>query len=294
MSVELMSMVWKRLDVSGGELILALSLADFSNNQGESIFPSVKTLCDTTRQSRSTVQRQLARFREVGWLQVVGAGGLIGGREKTTEYRINPEWVKGVNLTGFPDVVRDETSEIKGVNLTGFPDKGPDLQHERAPSESVKGLTAVTHDPSLTTKNLGGADATPATPSGPRGAAPKPEPKPKGALSQPPARFDEHVSRGRWWRHAVGYVLPAASVLDIIPPRTLRLEDVSNIYTRSTLTDACREITAWAVTEHAKAWPDDTDRRLVHITEEIESRLKRMLGDITPTPAAKRAEEAAA
>jgi len=44
MSVEVMSMVFKHYPEGGSEMLLALALADFSNDTGTQIYPSVAAL----------------------------------------------------------------------------------------------------------------------------------------------------------------------------------------------------------------------------------------------------------
>lgn len=180
-----MTMIWDRLDASGGELNLALSLADHSDDDGESIYPSVARLSHKTRQGERTVRRQLGHFRDTGWLQVVKQGGLVGGRGKTTEYRINPDWIKGAELAGFPDVRSATYADEKGAELAGFPEKGCQTEHERVPSGAVNPATAVAANPSLPIKNPRGAERR----AIPAGSPLAPEKKIQ----------DEALSRAWWW-----------------------------------------------------------------------------------------------
>jgi hypothetical protein len=126
--------------------------------------------------------------------------------------------------------------------------------------------------------------------------APEPKRKSKADLPAAPLQFDETRSRQRWWNHAVNWVLPAASVLEIagVPPKTSRLEEISNVYTRRTLSDVCADLTTWAVSEHRRVWPKDSDAELRDITAEIESRLRRTLSDIKPRPASASSSDEAA
>jgi len=173
-----MSMIWKRLDVQGGELTLALALGDFANDHGESIWPSVATLCFKTRQGERTVRRQLARFRELKWLEIVKQGG---GAGQTTLYRINPEWIKGANLAGFPDLKCREFADEKGADLAGIKEKPCHPGHETLPSATENPATAVAPNPSGSTNKPLSA-ATRAIPSGSR-AAKTPEETEKADLA---------------------------------------------------------------------------------------------------------------
>lgn len=96
MSVKIMSMVFDRYTDGGGEMLLALALADHASNEGENIFPSVKALAEKTRQSERSVQYQLRKMEADGWLILVNAGN--GGRNQRREYIISPEWIKGAEI----------------------------------------------------------------------------------------------------------------------------------------------------------------------------------------------------
>jgi hypothetical protein len=100
MSIAVMTAVWQRLDVVE-ELVLALALADWADDDGTNIFPSVELLQHKTRKSRRTVQRQLRALERVGWLELVSPRK--GGQYLSAEYRISAAWLKGVNLTRLPD-----------------------------------------------------------------------------------------------------------------------------------------------------------------------------------------------
>lgn len=96
MSVKVMTAVFERYPEGGGEMILALALADHSHDDGTHIYPSVETLASKTRQSPRAVQYQLRRMEQSGWLILVGEAG--GGRGKCREYRINPDWINGAEI----------------------------------------------------------------------------------------------------------------------------------------------------------------------------------------------------
>lgn len=113
-----MSEVFARYPNGGGEMLLALALADHADDGGNNIFPSIKALAEKTRQSERTVQYQLRRMEESGWLMRVGYGN--GGRSQTTEYRISPIWVKGADIAplqkGANDDKKGATDDTKGCN----------------------------------------------------------------------------------------------------------------------------------------------------------------------------------
>ncbi|RAQ93325.1 hypothetical protein A4G86_27250 [Burkholderia pseudomallei] len=130
MSVKVMNAVFERYPEGGGEMILALALADHSHDDGTHIYPSVDKLAAKTRQSPRAVQYQLRRMQQSGWLILVSESK--GGRGNTREYRINSDWINGAELApissgskgaknapngkGANDDVKGATDDIKGAN----------------------------------------------------------------------------------------------------------------------------------------------------------------------------------
>lgn len=98
MSVKLMSLVWDKLPSSGSELLCMLALADFANDAGGSIHPSMKTLAEKIRVSESQARRILHKFISDGIVCVVGNHG-GGAPGMTRHYQINVSVLKSM-----PDV----------------------------------------------------------------------------------------------------------------------------------------------------------------------------------------------
>ena len=111
MSVKVMTAVFERYPNGGGEMLLALALADHASDDGTRVFPSIKALSGKTRQSERTVQYQLRRMEQIGWLILVGAGN--GGRSMSREYRISLDWIKGAEIAPFQKGANDD---VKGAN----------------------------------------------------------------------------------------------------------------------------------------------------------------------------------
>ncbi|MDW3682959.1 helix-turn-helix domain-containing protein [Cupriavidus sp. CV2] len=105
-----MSQVWERYPNGGGEMLLALALADHAHDDGTHIWPSVKQLSAKTRQSERTIQYQLRNMESAGWLLLCNAGN--GGRNQHREYRINPDWLNGAN---FADLEKGAIHDVKGA-----------------------------------------------------------------------------------------------------------------------------------------------------------------------------------
>lgn len=120
MSVKVMNAVFDRYPNGGGEMLLALALADHASDDGTRVFPSVAALAEKTRQSERSVQYQLRRMEESGWLILVGVGN--GGRSMSREYRISLDWIKGAEIAPFQKGANDDE---KGAEIAPFkPEKG--------------------------------------------------------------------------------------------------------------------------------------------------------------------------
>ncbi len=138
-------MVFDRYPNGGGEMLLALALADHAHDDGTHIFPSIARLAEKTRQSKRSVQYQLRRMEQSGWLVLVNAG--IGGRRsgfgeggRTRQYRINPEWMKGAEIAPF----------AKGAKQAS---EGCKTTQERVQNGVEKGATAIAPEPRATKSN---------------------------------------------------------------------------------------------------------------------------------------------
>ncbi len=127
-----MGLVFDRYPAGGGEMLLALKLADHAHEDGSHVFPSVATLAEKTRQSERTVQYQLRKMQASGWLVLVRASR--GGRGQTSEYRISEAWINGANFAPLE------------------PEKRCNPERETVQSDALNGATAIAPEPSLTVK----------------------------------------------------------------------------------------------------------------------------------------------
>ncbi|MDM0090292.1 MULTISPECIES: helix-turn-helix domain-containing protein [unclassified Variovorax] len=190
MSIKVMTMVFDRYPEGGNERLLALAMADHARDDGTRIWPSLEELSRKTLQSRRTVQRQIAKMVEAGWLEPVrAANGRPGG---TNEYRINAAWIageelpkRGVNLT---PVSAGEVIHT-GVNLTPL-----EVIHtgvtsdERGVTSDARGDIAVTPESSEPSRTV-----TPLPPDG--GAAGF-----EGIASAYPNKANRCKAERRWMR----------------------------------------------------------------------------------------------
>jgi len=154
MSIKVMTAVFDRYPNGGGEMLLALALADHASDDGTRVYPSVKALAEKTRQSERTVQYQLRRMQEAGWLVLVSAGN--GGRSMASEYRISPDWIKGAEIAPFKkgasDDIKGATDDTKGCNpqqkrvqqiAPANNRHEPSENHQRTVKSSALGLIGV-------------------------------------------------------------------------------------------------------------------------------------------------------
>lgn len=156
MSVRVLSAVFERYPNGGGEMVLALALADHADDAGGSIFPSISTLATKTRQSKRSVQYQLRKMEQSGWLVLVAHEG--GGRGRAREYKIHRDWVLGKSLESIKS---EEGADIfKGATFAPLP-KEQTAQHlhpifikrvqpttQRVQPQVLKGAIAVAPEPS--------------------------------------------------------------------------------------------------------------------------------------------------
>ncbi|UZB30945.1 helix-turn-helix domain-containing protein [Xanthomonas phaseoli] len=146
MSAKVSGMVFERYPTGGGEMLLALALADHAHDDGTHIYPSIARLAAKTRQSERSVQYQLRRMEESGWLILVndGLGGRAAGFKeggKTRQYRISPEWMKGADIAPFTSggcstEKGADSAPFKGANSGA---KGRKTASERVQKDAEKG-----------------------------------------------------------------------------------------------------------------------------------------------------------
>lgn len=134
MSSRCMAAVFERYPGAAGEFALALALADNAHDDGSHIFPRVDVMAHKSRQSVRAVQLHLSRMQATGWLIKVRGGG---GRGRSTEYRINPDWLKGADIAPF---VRPVDNSVNGADIAPFSaEKGCNPAHEKGAIHDTKG-----------------------------------------------------------------------------------------------------------------------------------------------------------
>ncbi|MBR8030817.1 helix-turn-helix domain-containing protein [Burkholderia vietnamiensis] len=146
MSIKVQTMVWDRFPGEDHELLLALKLADFCDDNGEHIFPSIETLAEKTRRSVRAVQYQIKSMVERGWLILVA--NAAGGRGRACEYRINPDWINGAEIAPISSGSKGATDAPNGKGATGSK-KGAtdDGKGAMGFAKGCNGLHPIHHEP---------------------------------------------------------------------------------------------------------------------------------------------------
>jgi len=142
-------MVFDRYPAGGGEMILALKLADHAHDDGTHIYPGIASLAEKTRQSERAVQYQLRRMEKSGWLIPVDKGK--GGRGRSREYRINPDWLNGAELAPIEDQENGaDSAPIDSDEKGASGDAKGAIQDTKGANGDIKGATAIAPESSVT------------------------------------------------------------------------------------------------------------------------------------------------
>jgi hypothetical protein len=72
MSIRAMTQVWEHYPRGGSEMLVALALADFCNDAGESLHPSIHTIAEKCRLSDWQARRIVHQMLDSGLLEVIG------------------------------------------------------------------------------------------------------------------------------------------------------------------------------------------------------------------------------
>jgi|SRR5690349_5573304 len=146
MSIKVQTMVWDRYPGEDHELLLALKLADFCDDNGEHIFPSIETMAEKVRRSPRAVQYQIQGMVKSGWLIKVANAG--GGRGRACEYRINPDWINGAEIAPFSSGAKGASvAPIKRVQRTAEKGATDDTKGATGFAKGCNGLHPIHHEP---------------------------------------------------------------------------------------------------------------------------------------------------
>lgn len=138
MSIKVMNAVWAYADCKGSELLILLALADFADDNGENIYPSMQTLAHKSRMSDKQARRVVQNLVKLGLIEIVEAGGWQRGRNRSNSYRILLENI-GTPKLGVPLSHPGEDGTPTG-DRTVLPPVGDDPSYKRNNKPPLKKL----------------------------------------------------------------------------------------------------------------------------------------------------------
>ena len=128
MSIKTMSAVWQSAELSGGDLLLLLALADFADDDGV-CWPGVEALAAKARIGKRHVYRELNRLAEAGYVKVEHGAGPRG----TNRYTVAPRGCSNSTLSHESQGGAPQSAE-------GVTPRAPDPSSD--PSGSDQGVQA--------------------------------------------------------------------------------------------------------------------------------------------------------
>lgn len=142
MSISIMSMIWRIEFPTQSQLLVALKLADYANDDGANVYPARASIARLAQCSESTVKAVLRAFRDIGLLHVVEEGGK--GPKSTTKYTFHMRLLHSLHrgdclLSGDSETLKIEWPD-KGAEFD--PLKGPEfdpLEEKRGQPGELRG-----------------------------------------------------------------------------------------------------------------------------------------------------------
>lgn len=95
MSIKVMTYVWDGFPGSGSDLLAMLAMADWCDDKGGSLYPSMRAVGEKIRVGEKQARRIIQSFEKSGFLSVIGNahGGAPGA---TKQFRLNVEKLKAL------------------------------------------------------------------------------------------------------------------------------------------------------------------------------------------------------
>lgn len=163
MSIRLMSLVWEITWPTQSQLLVALKLADYANDDGSSIYPARASVARQAQCSESTVKNTLRAFRDAGLLIVVQEGG--SGPKSPTVYAFNIDMLRALadakaTITGgadrleIPDQVYPQALDNKGSTVDPLVSTRGQSGPAKGSTEAAKGSKALTPTHQYKTTNI--------------------------------------------------------------------------------------------------------------------------------------------
>lgn len=103
MSIRIMSLVWDNFQRGGSEKLAMLALADWCNDQGGSLYPSISAIAKKINTSECQARRIVHGLIDEGYLSVIGnhAGGNPG---QARQYLLNVEKLTTPSVDATPSI----------------------------------------------------------------------------------------------------------------------------------------------------------------------------------------------
>ena len=118
MSIKVMTYVWDGYPGSGSELLALLAMADWCDDRGGSLYPSMRAVGEKIRVSEKQARRIVQSLSAQGYLSVIGNAN--GGAPGTTkQFRLNVEKLKAL---------ADEKEQTPPAHVTPPIDVTPPMQ----------------------------------------------------------------------------------------------------------------------------------------------------------------------
>jgi hypothetical protein len=139
MSIHLMSLVWEINFPSPTQKLLALKIADYADDDGRGVYPSIMELARQVGASERQIQYAVRSFEGCDLLVRESTGG---GRNRTNIWTLNPEIVidlalQNLQLKGKHDAL--ELVENEGANIAPRTLERVQRRAERVQSATRKG-----------------------------------------------------------------------------------------------------------------------------------------------------------
>lgn len=139
MSIQVMTDVWAYADVKGSELLILLALADFSDDNGENIYPSMQTLARKSRLSEPQARRVVQNLVKLELIEIVEKGGWDRGRNRANSYRINLAKLRGIKLIPPPSRPRAHSTRADDTTVVSPTRDDPSSEPSyNAPSKKLR------------------------------------------------------------------------------------------------------------------------------------------------------------
>ncbi|MGR9311377.1 hypothetical protein ACU8MX_18345 [Rhizobium leguminosarum] len=148
MSILVMSIVWSRAPVEGGDLLILLALSDNADENGVA-FPAVPYLASKARMTERNVQLCLRRLQRDGFIQIVPRAGPSGANR----YRVNLSLLRELPDIYVPvkgDADGEKFSPVKNFHLVKSDAQG--VKSDALDGEA--GFTLTVIEPSIEPSSL--------------------------------------------------------------------------------------------------------------------------------------------